>query len=80
MWAFATLESQPPPALLNSVAGAALAKAQAFNPQNLANTLWAYAKLDHDPGWVCRSHSHLVQRMFSTSFCRTCLRAMPAAQ
>ena len=25
-------------------------KANGFNPQNLANTLWAYSKLDHDPG------------------------------
>ena len=32
------------------MAEAAVIKAQGFNPQNLANTLWAYGKLDHDPG------------------------------
>ena len=35
---------------MQDMAEAAIAKAHGFNPQNLANTLWAYGKLDHDPG------------------------------
>ena len=37
-------------AAVQNMAEAAVMKAQGFNPQNLANTLWAYGKLDHDPG------------------------------
>ncbi len=44
MWAFGTLSFKPQQHLLDVLASQALSKLTGFNPQNLANFIWAYAR------------------------------------
>ncbi len=44
MWAFGTLSFKPQQHLLDVLATQALSKLTGFNPQNLANFIWAYAR------------------------------------
>ncbi|CAL8462328.1 g1861 [Coccomyxa elongata] len=45
IWSFATLELDPGPAFLRAVANAMAERASNCNPQEISNTVWAYAKL-----------------------------------
>lgn len=44
MWAFGTLSYKPQQRLVDLLAREALSKLSGFNPQNLANFIWAYAR------------------------------------
>ena len=45
MWSFATLESEPRPELMGILAAALVQRISDCNPQELSNTIWAFAKL-----------------------------------
>jgi hypothetical protein len=49
VWSYATLSCKPR-GLLGAVAKEATLRLAAFEPQHLANMVWAYAQLGHDPG------------------------------
>ena len=44
MWAFGTLSFKPQQRLVELLAREAVSKLSGFNPQNLANFIWAYAR------------------------------------
>lgn len=44
MWAFGTLSYMPQDHLLDVLASQAVSKLADFNPQNLANFIWSYAR------------------------------------
>ena len=45
VWSFATLESEPRPELMAILAAALVQRISDCNPQELSNTIWAFAKL-----------------------------------
>ena len=47
MWAYATLAVQPGPRCLDALAGFARMNLPDFSPQNISNTCWAMATLQH---------------------------------
>ena len=53
LWAFATLDVQPGPALLEAGVHRMLELLPSTKPQALSNTMWAFATLGHNPGGLC---------------------------
>ena len=47
IWAYATLDHQPPPAFLLVLCQHAQRQLASFSPQNISNTIWALATLKH---------------------------------
>ena len=50
LWAYATLETQPGPALMKAASTRMLELLPQSKPQALANMAWAFATLGHNPG------------------------------
>ena len=44
-WSYATLEAEPRPELMSILASALVQRISDCNPQELSNTIWAFAKL-----------------------------------
>lgn len=49
LWAFATINYLPSTSFLYQCAAHCLKQLPAFNPQNIANVAWAYAKFGYEP-------------------------------
>lgn len=76
LWAFATLNYEPSAEFLAAAAEHCRRRLPEFNPQNIANVAWAYAKLGQVPGGNLLqvfadevSHPSLVSQLFSLPPC-----------
>lgn len=58
MWAFATMSVVPPDALIARAVHRFQELLQSYNPQGIANTVWAFAMLGYNPGALPPGRRH----------------------
>ena len=70
LWGFANLNYRPTEAFLDAAAMHCTQKLDEFNPQNIANVAWAYAKIGYTPGDLLNTFASQVCSP-STSKCKS---------
>lgn len=65
LWAMATLDSKPSRSLLAAVAQALQERVKECNPQEISNTVWAFAKLGTSLPYLHQYCQHMVNAVDS---------------
>ena len=63
LWGFATLNYLPSTTFLDAAAAHCIDRLSGFNPQNIANVAWAYAKFGHNPPNLLHAFANEVSHM-----------------